>query len=278
MKKTFFILALIASAFFANDAFSQGSDILTPPVGVGISYPNGDLHLHGTTWHEIGEEPSTDNRDFPGPGYYQTIFHMTNPNCGTWWTDGFSITLAGTRLFLQHNEGGDMNILSKHDMGITMDSMGRIGIGTSPFADRRLLVGGDAGFTGGVNITGDITSGGSLSAANLVASGNMTVAGSAAIGNGFLCSSVGQVKATEVVVTLEGWSDYVFESGYELMPLGELERYVSANRHLPNIPSAGQVLDEGVNVGEMNALLLEKIEELTLYIIDLQKQIEELKK
>ena len=81
-----------------------------------------------------------------------------------------------------------------------------------------------------------------------------------------------------MVVTLEGWSDYVFESGYELMPLGELERYVNANRHLPSIPSAGQVLDEGVNVGEMNALLLEKIEELTLYIIDLQKQIDELKK
>ena len=72
----------------------------------------------------------------------------------------------------------------------------------------------------------------------------MTVAGSAAIGNGFLCSSAGQV----------------------------------ANRHLPNFPSVGQVLDEGVNVGEMNALLLEKIEELTLYIIDLQKQIDELKK
>ena len=49
MKKTFFILALIASAFFANEAFSQGSDILTPPVGVGISYPYGDLHVHGTT-------------------------------------------------------------------------------------------------------------------------------------------------------------------------------------------------------------------------------------
>ena len=203
MKKTFFILALIASAFFANDVFSQGSDILTPPVGVGISYPYGDLHVHGTTWHEIGEEPSTDNRDF---------------------------------------------------------------------------VGGNAGFTGGVSITGDTTSGGSVSAVGLTASGNMTVAGSAAIGSGFLCSSVGQVKAKEVVVTLEGWSDYVFENGYELMPLGELERYVNANRHLPNIPSASRVLDEGVNVGEMNALLLEKIEELTLYIIDLQKQIDKLKK
>ena len=100
MKKTVYILAFIASVFFANDVFSQGNDILTPPVGVGISYPYGDLHVHGTTWHEIGEEPSTDSRDFPGPGYYQTIFHMTNPNCGTWWTDGFSITLAGTRLFL----------------------------------------------------------------------------------------------------------------------------------------------------------------------------------
>lgn len=152
------------------------------------------------------------------------------------------------------------------------DSCGRIGIGTYPVAGKVLNVNGNAGFSNDVNV------GHSISTANMNVTGTATIAGNTTIGNGFQCSWDGHVKAKEIIVTLEGWSDYVFDSGYRLMPLGELERYVNANRHLPNIPSATEVETGGVNVGKMDALLLEKIEELTLYIIDLQKQIDELKK
>lgn len=68
-----------------------------------------------------------------------------------------------------------------------------------------------------------------------------------------------------------------FGAGYRLMPLGEVEDYISENGHLPQMPSAMEVEQEGADLGEMNRLLLQKVEELTLYIIDLQKQIEELK-
>ncbi len=84
-------------------------------------------------------------------------------------------------------------------------------------------------------------------------------------------------EQVDLRVTLTDWSDFVFDDGYSLRPLGEVERYIEANRHLPDIPSAQQVEKEGVDVGEMNKLLLQKVEELTLYIIDLQKQIDELK-
>ena len=108
--------------------------------------------------------------------------------------------------------------------------------------------------------------------------GNAFTANSANIGNGFICSATGQVKAKEIRVTLTGWSDFVFDDGYQLPSLEQLERYVKENRHLPDVPTETEVKQGGVDLGQMNALLLQKVEELTLYIIDLQKQIDELKK
>jgi len=83
----------------------------------------------------------------------------------------------------------------------------------------------------------------------------------------------GKIGAHEVVVTTEGWADFVFEPEYNLMSLGELETFVKKNKHLPEIPSAAEVQENGVSVGEMNAKLLQKIEELTLYLIEKNKEI-----
>ncbi len=93
----------------------------------------------------------------------------------------------------------------------------------------------------------------------------------------FECSQAGQVKAKSIKVTLSGWSDFVFDNDRHLPSLSEVENYIKNNRHLPDIPSAKEVEDNGVDLGEMNAKLLQKVEELTLYVIDLQKQIDELK-
>ena len=64
---------------------------------------------------------------------------------------------------------------------------------------------------------------------------------------------------------------------HRLMPLGEVVDYINAHGHLPEVPSAEEAEADGVDLGEMNRLLLQKVEELTLYVIDLQKQVEELK-
>lgn len=75
-----------------------------------------------------------------------------------------------------------------------------------------------------------------------------------------------------------GWADYVFSPNYTLMNLSDIERFVEKNKHLPNIPSAKEVSEKGIDVWEMNNKLLEKVEELTLYIIDLNKRLETLEK
>ena len=87
----------------------------------------------------------------------------------------------------------------------------------------------------------------------------------------------GEIRAKEVIVET-GWADYVFENGYNLKSIQEVESFIKENKHLPDIPSANEVEANGVDLGEMNMLLLKKVEELTLYIINQQKEIEALKK
>ena len=87
----------------------------------------------------------------------------------------------------------------------------------------------------------------------------------------------GLLRARRIRIDLEVWSDYVFEEGYELKPLAEVKQFITENGHLPNFPSEKEVIENGVDLGDMNRLLLEKIEELTLYIITQNEDLENLK-
>ncbi|MCV2486487.1 MULTISPECIES: hypothetical protein [Flavobacterium] len=88
----------------------------------------------------------------------------------------------------------------------------------------------------------------------------------------------GTIHSKEVKVDMTGWSDFVFKNGYELPTLAEVEKHIAEKGHLENIPSEEEVLKNGISLGEMNSKLLQKIEELTLYVIEQNKAIEELKK
>lgn len=99
----------------------------------------------------------------------------------------------------------------------------------------------------------------------------------------------GKIHTQEVLVDLDGAvaPDYVFENyfngfsevmpDYRLIPLEELEIFLKENHHLPNVPSAQKIQEEGMRLKEMNLILLQKIEELTLYTLQQQKEINELK-
>jgi hypothetical protein len=86
-------------------------------------------------------------------------------------------------------------------------------------------------------------------------------------------SADGNITGKKLTVTQTPWSDYVFNADYKLRNLQSLEAYINKNKHLPEVPSAKEVERNGVSVGDTQALLLKKIEELTLYVIDMNKKL-----
>jgi|GEM_PF-881631 len=88
----------------------------------------------------------------------------------------------------------------------------------------------------------------------------------------------GDMITTELTIKkIDNWPDYVFDKTYDLKPIEQVSDYINENKHLPEVPSVQEVEENGVKQGEMNAILLKKIEELTLYIIELKKENEEIK-
>jgi hypothetical protein len=109
--------------------------------------------------------------------------------------------------------------------------------------------------------------------AGVVSIGTQTAA------SGYMLRLGGKMICEEVKVKLQGnWPDYVFKENYNLLSFSELEKYIQANHHLPAIPPADEIQQNGFELGNMQKTLVEKVEELTLYILQLHKEIELLKK
>lgn len=98
--------------------------------------------------------------------------------------------------------------------------------------------------------------------------------GSAVTPTGYKMSVDGKVICTELEVLVTPWPDYVFKPAYKLKPLQEVEKFISENGHLPNIPKAQEIENKALAVGSMSRLQMEKIEELTLYLIEMNKRLE----
>jgi hypothetical protein len=158
--------------------------------------------------------------------------------------------------------------------GIRMDNLGNVGIG-QPTPQAMLDVAGTTLLEGNVTLA-------------LTPSG--TVGGAVGIGcppplpsasGNYILAVNGNLAATEVVVEVPTngvFADYVFDDKYRLKPLLELESYLKENKHLPDVPSAKEVEKNGISLGKMNTILVKKVEEQTLYIIELNKQLQQLKK
>jgi hypothetical protein len=89
-----------------------------------------------------------------------------------------------------------------------------------------------------------------------------------------LCTVNGKFVAREMYVTIFNWSDFVFNKDYKLMPLNEVEQFILKNKHLPDVPSENDIKKSDMNIAEINATLLQKVEELYLYTIDLKKELD----
>lgn len=126
------------------------------------------------------------------------------------------------------------------------------------------------------NIDGKILFGNSSGAATMSITGNKIGIGTNSPTE--LLSVNGNIVSKKLRITQNDWADYVFEPSYKLPTLQEVEAHIVKYKHLPDVPSAKQIEQEGVDVGSSQAILLKKIEELTLYMIEQNKRLEQQQK
>jgi hypothetical protein len=181
------------------------------------------------------------------------------------------------------------------------EATGNVGIGVpddNPLfkldvADRMRIRSGTGGSSAGVwlnnpnntnliafmGIADAVTTGfyGNVSGWGLIMNTNTGNVGIGTLNPTYKLSVNGDIRTKEVVVET-GWADYVFDNKYKLAPLEDVEKFIQQYKHLPNIPSAKEVKEKGLHVGDVQKRMMEKIEELTLYMIELKKEIEALKK
>ncbi len=167
------------------------------------------------------------------------------------------------------DKGGSIVLGGKFDVGNTIVSYAKIKAGKSEITT------GD--YSGYLSFYTRLTGGNLLERMRIDKNGNVGI-GTTNTGP-YKLAVEGKIGAREIKVTLSNpWADYVFDENYELRSLYSLEQYIKANKHLPGIPSASEVKKAGgVELGDMNVKLLEKIEELTLYVIELKKENKEIK-
>jgi len=222
-------------------------------VGIKTSNPQAILHLHDpqVLLPQKGVEDSTGT-----DRSIAKILQITNGNNSG---EGFTIhrdaSYGPATLFFKQHDLIPL-IIEGPSGGLSIAPDGKIGIGT-------------------YNPQAKLDVNGSFKAASATIAGTLSAnelrAPSAKV-SGLIC-------AEEIRVQLSGnecWPDYVFSKDYKLLPLHDVEEYITENQHLPNIPSSAEVESNGVELGAINALLLQKVEELTLYIIQMEKRLVEL--
>jgi hypothetical protein len=208
-------------------------------IGIGATLPESKLRVVGGGV-VIGQNATANDTD--GNLSIGDISMNSNPNTTTWW--------YGTNMLIS---GLDFTTIGFHDAGERVDFI-RSGKGT-------IELGYDGGW-GHANIA--------------LPNGVWNAAGNLGIGTTTPTERLtvnGKIKANEIRVDGNGQPDYVFDEGYKVSTLQELESYIKVNKHLPEIPSAAEAAKNGIALGAMNKLLLKKIEELTLHLIEKDKEL-----
>jgi hypothetical protein len=185
-------------------------------------------------------------------------------------------TIGSTPVQFGTNNAVNMTIASGGNVGIGTNSPsnGKLEVVTGSSQNAVRISNNDANYG-----TLDITNGNASGYGLYVTAYKNCFTGNVGIGTASPSEKLsvnGNVSAKKIIVTQTGWSDYVFDENYLLNSLESVETYIKQNKHLPDVPSAKEVEEKGISVGDNQALLLRKIEELTLYILAQQKRIEKL--
>ena len=252
------------SSFSQPVAFFSGVNALAAmgKVGIGITTPTSPLSFAQTGGDKINFYEEATNQMY-GMGIGTGTLQIYTPNTGA---RNIAFGSGSSATFVQ-----SMNLGNTGALQIEGANAGYI------FKDRTDNTYGGWNWyaNGGVASLYRYSSGGNL--LSIDAGGNMNL-GATRNAAGYKLSVGGKIIAEEVRVNLQAnWPDYVFASNYNLRTLPELESFIKANNHLPNIPAAAEVEKSGIAIGEMQTKMMEKIEELSLYIIEQNKTIELLK-
>jgi hypothetical protein len=219
-------------------------------VGIGTTSPTKKLEVNGTAQvtGPLFLGGYTNNGDY---GELQIKENYTNDNLRIYGSgdNEWTVTTAGT---------GNDAYLNFDAIGTFWTSFdGNVGIRSAPQNQRALYVNGKTQLTGECYFPNTV-----IDATGIQLQGTLEVDG--------------KIWAREVEVTLAAFPDYVFDEDYDLMALEDVAAFIEANGHLPNVPSACDVEENGIGLGEMNRILLEKVEELTLHAIEKEKEIDAL--
>ena len=246
-------------------------------TGLGISTPQEKLHIGGNALLSFANPTIQFQQLATDKGFIQL--------------DGDNLRV-GTN---SSNTNGKFVIRTGGADQVIVDKDGNMGFGVSPALSKIQILNGNGVSisTHGYLMLGSVTSSnvifdnneimarnnGSTGHLILQRQGGAVRIGGTAAPSGYKFAVDGKMICEEVKVKLasSGWPDYVFDTKYRLQSLSEVEKFINANKHLPNIPSAAEVEKNGIELGDMQKRMMEKIEELTLYIISLKKEIDVLK-
>jgi hypothetical protein len=300
-----------------EDSYLHGNSIVDGSVGIGTYSPTSKLDIVDYTYPtalHIGNM-SNDSR-YTSYGIYSVVNNPSGHTIGLYsQVQGGNKSIAFAGLFSGGHvgvTGGDLKVYGGGNINLS-GAGGKLGIGFDGVPQAPLHIKSSAGY-GSFRISPSAdnteTSMGFFSDAAGTTIGTAWIVGNSCWGNvgkfsignqaaggpiitaqqnGFvgigtptpdaLLTVKGTIHAREVLIDINGAlvPDFVFGKNYKLMPLSQVERFVKANNHLPEIPSAAEVSRKGMSVGEMQNKLLQKVEELTLYIIEQQKEIDQLK-
>ena len=248
-------LALHCSDQHALGFYSSGwKPLFEVKGGSGDSYFKGNICV-GTN----GKNQPTDKLLVNGDVRIGLINRYTNTGAG-----------YGNKLYFS----GGSNFGNTNSDNSDILWMGRYNVGSNQ-TELRLNLGDDNAFQDRFAI--GCTNGGTWYSSFMVgANGNVAI-GTNSVPDGYKMAVNGKIKSKGVIVDPSNWADYVFEEDYDLKSIEEVDDFIQSNGHLPDVPSAQEVEETGVNVSEMQSTLLRKVEELTLYIIELHNEIETLK-
>lgn len=269
------------------------------PLSTSVNKANFNLQVHGTVDYIVSnnstsmglwaptqfiENSNTSNLNTTTTNYGKTSrIGLTNTTCGQTEFDGTVLMMAETDFILRNNEDQAYLTLETRKAKLRLDDLNnRIWMGSLPSSNAA------TSRYGRVNVLSNIDNGlvvqmqtsnkTGLIVRHLGANGAaIEVFGSPVTTKpNFKVFGSGRVYARRYITTLNNFPDYVFTKEYDLMKLNDLRSYINKNNHLPHFPTAQEVQEDGADLGELNRLLVEKVEELTLYILQLEERVKKL--